>query len=91
MTTELKQALLYQDAGVFVLVDPSGKAVQMGSEQRCVAEYINRRWPGAIILDDKQTASARRQLEKAGWRIVAGRMGIFTKDVGDLKKLLQGA
>lgn len=81
--------LLYQNTAHFALVDPTGRAVQLGTEARCIGEYYSRRFPNRLVLDDDELNHAKTLLTAAGWQVIPVRFGVFTTDVGDLSKLLR--
>lgn len=84
----VNSGLLYQNKQHFALVDPTGSAVQLGSENRCIAEYYARRFPKRLVLSDDEFEHAKTLLTAAGWQVIPVTMGIFTRDV-DLRKLLK--
>jgi hypothetical protein len=84
---DLGAAILYENDKLFALVNPKQHAVYVGSERLCLFDFFKRRNMG-IILSDADVARAHRALEASGWQIVPVRMGIFTKEVGKLSRLI---
>lgn len=87
----LTRALLFQRATLYALVDPTGLAVQLGTENICLSEFHKRRWPTRLVLGDEDLDHARHFIKTSGWQITRVRMGVFTEDVGDLRKLVGAA
>ena len=87
-TKPVSSGLLYQNKQHFALIDPTGSAVQLGTEERCVAEFYTRRI-GPIILNDSDYDRARKLMSVSGWQVIPVTFGVFTQDV-DLRKLKAG-
>jgi len=88
---ERTRALLYQNTQHYALIDPTGKAVQLGTESVCIGEYYKRRFPKRIVFGEDELEHAKTLLTASGWQVVNVRFGVFTHDVGDLKQLLAAA
>lgn len=84
----LGSALLYENDELYALVNPKGTAVYVGTENRCTADYFKRRMSGKMMFSDADVARTKLMLKSAGWQIVPVRLGVFTKEVGGLARLI---